>query len=217
MVEPVSPTSLGSLQVKMSILLQLRLVDFFKVHIFIYFHDFTKILTTLLLIIVFIFDFTEIFINNFCYFFPALREQVVSLKNLTYFVLDEADRMLDMGFGPDIDEVVKDPSMPPKFRRHTLLFSATFPDKIQEAASTYLKEDYLFLKVGTVGSACKDVRQTIYEVKKFEKREKLMTLLQESQEDQSGKTEKTLVFVETKQNADFLALYLSSEVSLIKS
>lgn len=165
--------------------------------------------------IVFIFVCTEIFINNFCYFFPALREQVVSLKNLTYFVLDEADRMLDMGFGPDIDEVVKDPSMPPKFRRHTLLFSATFPDKIQEAASTYLKEDYLFLKVGTVGSACKDVRQTIYEVKKFEKREKLMTLLQESQEDQSGKTEKTLVFVETKQNADFLALYLSSEVSLI--
>ena len=134
----------------------------------------------------------------------------VKIFNFNFF---SPRRMLDMGFGPDIDEVVKDPSMPPKFRRQTLLFSATFPDKIQEAAATYLKDDYLFLKVGVVGSACKDVRQNIYEVKKFEKREKLMTILQGTQESPNGFTEKTLVFVETKQNADFLALYLSSDVS----
>ena len=122
--------------------------------------------------------------------------------------------MLDMGFGPDIDDIVKDPSMTPKFRRQTLLFSATFPDKIQEAAATYLKDDYLFLKVGVVGSACKDVRQTVFECEKFQKREKLVDILNGSQEGTTGITEKTLVFVETKQNADFLALYLSSDVSV---
>ena len=125
--------------------------------------------------------------------------------------------MLDMGFGPDIDDIVKDPSMTPKFRRQTLLFSATFPDKIQEAAATYLKDDYLFLKVGVVGSACKDVRQTVFECEKFQKREKLVDILNGSQEGSTGITEKTLVFVETKQNADFLALYLSSDVSVTKS
>ena len=125
--------------------------------------------------------------------------------------------MLDMGFGPDIDDIVKDPSMTPKFRRQTLLFSATFPDKIQEAAATYLKDDYLFLKVGVVGSACKDVRQTVFECEKFQKREKLVDILNGSQEGTTGITEKTLVFVETKQNADFLALYLSSDVSVTNS
>ena len=72
----------------------------------------------------------------------------------------------------DIDEIVRHPMMPPKSSRQTLMFSATFPDEIQNAAKTYLREDYLFLGVGLVGGACADVSQVILEVEAFDKREK---------------------------------------------
>ena len=121
-----------------------------------------------------------------------------------FFVLDEADRMLDMGFQSDIDEIVRHPMMPPKSSRQTLMFSATFPDEIQSAAKTYLNEDYLFLGVGLVGGACADVSQVILEVEAFDKREKLVEIL-----ESGDKTDKTIVFVEKKQQADFLASFLS--------
>ena len=84
------------------------------------------------------------------------------------------------------------------------MFSATFPDEIQSAAKTYLNEDYLFLGVGLVGAACADVSQIILEVEAFDKREKLVEIL-----EAGDKTDKTIVFVEKKQQADFLASFLS--------
>merc|ERR1712098_989081 len=89
----------------------------------------------------------------------------------------------------------------------TLMFSATFPDDIQTAAQEFLN-DYLFLTVGLVGGACSDVEQTFYEVAKFDKREKLEELMQDPARDPK---ERTLIFVQTKRNADFLATYLSGE------
>ena len=94
--------------------------------------------------------------------------------------------------------------MPPKSNRQTLMFSATFPDEIQSAAKTYLKDDYLFLGVGLVGGACADVSQAILEVEEFKKREKLVEIL-----EAGDKMDKTIVFVETKKQADFLASFLS--------
>merc|ERR1712142_355083 len=131
----------------------------------------------------------------------------IGLKNLKYLVLDEADRMLDMGFMPDIQRFVSSPNMTEKGDRQTLMFSATFPDDIQTAAQEFLN-DYLFLTVGLVGGACSDVEQTFYEVAKFDKREKLEELMQDANRDPK---ERTLVFVQTKRNADFLATYLSRE------
>lgn len=58
----------------------------------------------------------------------------VTLDNLKIFILDEADRMLDMGFGPEIRRVVDEFNMPPKGQRQTLMFSATFPEEIQQMA-----------------------------------------------------------------------------------
>ena len=77
----------------------------------------------------------------------CILKEAICLKNLRFLVLDEADRMLDMGFQGDIDEVVQNPLMPPKSKRQTLMFSATFPDAIQKAAATYLADDYLFVQV----------------------------------------------------------------------
>ncbi|XP_061538759.1 probable ATP-dependent RNA helicase DDX4 [Phycodurus eques] len=129
----------------------------------------------------------------------------IGLTKLRYLVLDEADRMLDMGFEPDMRRLVSSPGMPPKENRQTLLFSATYPEDIQRLAADFLKMDYLFLAVGIVGGACSDVEQTFVQVTKFSKREQLLDVLKTT-----GK-ERTMVFVETKRQADFIATFLCQE------
>nr|ACV32355.1 vasa [Nibea mitsukurii] len=129
----------------------------------------------------------------------------IGLSKLRYFVLDEADRMLDMGFEPDMRRLVGSPGMPTKEHRQTLMFSATYPEDIQRMAADFLKTDYLFLAVGVVGGACSDVEQTFVQVTKFSKREQLLDLLK------TTGTERTMVFVETKRQADFIATYLCQE------
>uniref|UniRef100_A0A669C234 RNA helicase n=1 Tax=Oreochromis niloticus TaxID=8128 RepID=A0A669C234_ORENI len=129
----------------------------------------------------------------------------VGLTKVRYLVLDEADRMLDMGFEPDMRRLVGSPGMPSKENRQTLMFSATFPEDIQRLAADFLKTDYLFLAVGIVGGACSDVEQTFVQVTKFAKREQLIDLLK------STGSERTMVFVETKRQADFIATILCQE------
>ena len=145
----------------------------------------------------------------------SIRDGRLSLKNLRFLVLDEADRMLDMGFQSDIDEIVMHPMMPLKSRRQTLMFSATFPDDIQMAAKTYLAENYLFVKVGIIGGACADVEQSFHKVTAHEKRDKVVDILKINQIE-PGRTEKTLIFVGKKATADFLASYLSQEKVILK-
>ncbi|XP_028514405.1 DEAD-box ATP-dependent RNA helicase 52A [Exaiptasia diaphana] len=128
----------------------------------------------------------------------------VSLKEVKYLILDEADRMLDMGFEPAIRKIVETLGLPDKMNRNTLMFSATFPEEIQRLARDFLN-DYLFLTVGRVGSATSDIEQNIIEVSEFEKRDKLTEILGDAG------TQRTLVFVESKRGADFLAVFLSQE------
>ncbi|XP_034720052.1 probable ATP-dependent RNA helicase DDX4 isoform X3 [Etheostoma cragini] len=135
----------------------------------------------------------------------------VGLSKLRYLVLDEADRMLDMGFEPDMRRLVGFPEMPSKENRQTLMFSATYPEDIQRMAADFLKTDYLFLAVGVVGGACSDVEQTFIQVTKFSKREQLLDFLK------TTGTERTMVFVETKRQADFIATYLCQEKVLTTS
>uniref|UniRef100_A0A8B9LNF1 RNA helicase n=1 Tax=Astyanax mexicanus TaxID=7994 RepID=A0A8B9LNF1_ASTMX len=129
----------------------------------------------------------------------------VGLSKLRYLVLDEADRMLDMGFEPDMRKLVSSPGMPAKEERQTLMFSATYPEDIQRLAADFLKVDYLFLAVGVVGGACSDVEQHIIQVDQYSKREQLLELLK------TTGTERTMVFVETKRSADFIATFLCQE------
>ncbi|KAK1800526.1 hypothetical protein P4O66_005747, partial [Electrophorus voltai] len=107
----------------------------------------------------------------------VIRRGKVGLSKLRYLVLDEADRMLDMGFEPDMRRLVGFPGMPAKEERQTLMFSATYPEDIQRLAADFLKVDYLFLAVGVVGGACSDVEQQIFQVKQYLKREQLLELL----------------------------------------
>ena len=82
---------------------------------------------------------------------------------IKYLVLDEADRMLDMGFMPDVKRIVGNPHMTPKGERVTLMFSATFPSVIRKVADQFLHR-FIFLTVGVVGGACTDVTQKFYQV-----------------------------------------------------
>lgn len=100
--------------------------------------------------------------------------------------MDEADRMLDMGFEADIRKIVETLGMPEKTERQTLMFSATFPEEIQRLAGDFLN-DYLFLTVGRVGGTTSDIQQTILDVPENQKREKLTELLSCSGKDAKSK------------------------------
>lgn len=100
----------------------------------------------------------------------------VSLSRIRYLALDEADRMLDMGFEPQIRRIVEQEDMPKTRQRQTLMFSATFPKEIQRLASDFL-HDYIFLTVGRVGSSTELIVQHIERVESSDKRDVLLDLV----------------------------------------
>ncbi len=130
----------------------------------------------------------------------------ISLANIKYLVLDEADRMLDMGFEPQIRRIVQGEDMPGIQERQTLMFSATFPRDIQVLARDFLK-DYIFLSVGRVGSTSENITQKIEYVEDNDKRSALLDILSSQSQVEIGLT---LVFVETKRMADMLSDFLMS-------
>ena len=128
----------------------------------------------------------------------------IGLQNIRYLVLDEADRMLDMGFEPQIRDIVERRNMPGVRERQTMMFSATFPKEIQILARDFLN-NYIFLAVGRVGSTSVMITQRLEWVEENEKRSFLIDLLT------TDPKALTLVFVETKRGADELERYLVQE------
>ncbi|KAI9930927.1 DEAD-box ATP-dependent RNA helicase [Aspergillus wentii] len=129
----------------------------------------------------------------------------ISLANIKYLILDEADRMLDMGFEPQIRRIVEGEDMPHVNDRQTLMFSATFPRDIQMLARDFLK-DYVFLSVGRVGSTSENITQKVEYVEDHDKRSVLLDILHTH-----GTTGLTLIFVETKRMADSLSDFLINQ------
>ncbi|XP_043691606.1 DEAD-box ATP-dependent RNA helicase 37-like [Telopea speciosissima] len=137
-----------------------------------------------------------------------LERARVSLQMIRYLALDEADRMLDMGFEPQIRKIVEQMDMPQRGDRQTMLFSATFPKEIQRLASDFLS-GYIFLAVGRVGSSTDLIVQRVEFVHESDKRSHLMDLLHAQRANGThGKQALTLVFVETKKGADALEHWL---------
>lgn len=125
----------------------------------------------------------------------------ISLSQVKYLVLDEADRMLDMGFAPQIHQIVETKDMPSSNEgRQTAMFSATFPREIQQLASAFLI-NYVYLTVGRVGSTNEFITQKLVYAEEAEKPKRLLQLLREAEG-------RVLVFVETKKKADMVEDYL---------
>lgn len=129
-----------------------------------------------------------------------LERQNVVFDDLEVLVLDEADRMLDMGFAPQINRIVAE--IPPY--RQTLLFSATMPPEVEALARKYLRKP-IVVQVGRRSGAANTVTHAVYPVPRDRKSSLLAQLLREENLDS------VLVFTRTKHGADRVVRHLERE------
>jgi ATP-dependent RNA helicase RhlE len=127
-----------------------------------------------------------------------LEKQNVVFDELEVLVLDEADRMLDMGFAPQLNRIV---AQIPAYRQ-TLLFSATMPPEVEALARKYLRRPTV-VQVGRRSAAATTVTHAVYPVPHNKKSALLIELLRQHP------TESVLVFVRTKPSADRVARHLA--------
>lgn len=127
-----------------------------------------------------------------------MSQGIINLNSIRHFVLDEADRMLDMGFIHDIKRIL--PKLPQK--KQTLFFSATMPPSIDKLSRSILYKP-VKVEVTPVSSVVDTIEQCVYFVEKPEKKDLLISLLKKD-------TRKSvLVFSRTKHGADKIARVLS--------
>lgn len=127
-----------------------------------------------------------------------MNQKIINLDFVRHFVLDEADRMLDMGFIHDIKRLL--PKLPKK--KQTLFFSATMPVTIA-ALSRSILHNPVKVEVAPVSSVVDTIEQYIYFVEKQEKKDLLINLLKKD------KDKSVLIFSRTKHGADKIARILS--------
>ena len=133
-------------------------------------------------------------------FLDHLGRGRVDLKNVHTFVLDEADRMLDMGFRPQIEGVLRE--LPRK--RQTMLFSATLPHGVHDLASR-ITQDAVWVEAAPSGTKAEGITELVYSVKPEMKPDLLLRLLE------SPEWEQVLIFTRTKAGADALKTRLDRE------
>lgn len=133
-----------------------------------------------------------------------LERGTTNLRRCTYLVLDEADRMLDMGFEPQIRKIIE--QIRPD--RQVLMWSATWPKEIQALAEDFLS-DYIKVNIGSLNlSANNNIKQIVELCEEHEKEAKLTNLLKEISSERDNKV---IVFVETKKKVKyFMSILLSS-------
>jgi ATP-dependent RNA helicase RhlE len=129
-----------------------------------------------------------------------MERQNVVFDDLEILVLDEADRMLDMGFAPQLNRIVAE--IPPY--RQTLLFSATMPPEVEALARKYLRKPVV-VQVGRRSEAASTVTHAVYPVPREKKADLLAELLEKKELDS------VLVFTRTKHGADRVVRHLSGK------
>ncbi|CAG5122311.1 unnamed protein product, partial [Candidula unifasciata] len=130
---------------------------------------------------------------------------VINLDRTSYVVLDEADRMLDMGFEPQIRKALQ----PLRPDRQMLMWSATWPQDIQQLAHDFLGE-FTQVNIGSVNLMANP--NILQKVHVCERREKLNLLINELELASADGKQKTLIFAQTKMQADFLTQMLQKRM-----
>jgi ATP-dependent RNA helicase RhlE len=128
------------------------------------------------------------------------RSKTVDFSKVDTFVLDEADRMMDMGFWPDVRRIAA--TLPPPDKRQTLLFSATMPDDVMKMLDEIVR-DPQYVQIGSAGGPASSITHEIENVPAAQKTEWLAKFLRRTQGP-------VLVFSRTKSGAERLARKLSS-------
>ncbi|HKK63608.1 MAG TPA: DEAD/DEAH box helicase [Bacteroidales bacterium] len=129
-----------------------------------------------------------------------MEQGFISLHDIEYFVLDEADRMLDMGFIHDIKKIIL--KLPKQ--RQSLFFSATMPKNIVQLSKTILTNP-VRIEVSPTSSTADTIRQYIYYTNKSDKKNLLIHILQDK------RIEQVLLFSRTKHGADRIAKHLKKK------
>ncbi len=138
-----------------------------------------------------------------------VASKVLNLSQVNMLVLDEADRMLDMGFMPDLDRIV---ALLPKVRQ-TLLFSATFSEEIRKLAKTFLTQTPHYIETAKRNATAENVKQRVIEVQGG-KEAALITLLKQNKTADTSdagvgrSTQQTIVFVNSKLGCTRIARHL---------
>ena len=135
---------------------------------------------------------------------------LLSLAQCSFLVLDEADRMLDMGFEPQLRAIVEQSDLPRREHRQTLLFSATFPPPLQAVAKrSYLRPKFASVAVGRVGASNAAVEQRLVECggtgTKADKMQILLPLLAADADGGAAAVERTIIFTNKKRVAAWVA------------
>ncbi|KAF9205662.1 DEAD-box ATP-dependent RNA helicase [Haplosporangium sp. Z 27] len=128
----------------------------------------------------------------------TMERGAVALDRVKYLILDEADRMLDMGFEPIIRDIILSSDLPRDESLQTMMFSATYPSQIQVMAQDFMKEDFCRLRIGRIGGTTTDIVQKVLNVEEYDKEQTLVELLL------SQPPSRTIIFVGTKRKADYL-------------
>ena len=139
-----------------------------------------------------------------------LDDNIVTLKCLSFLVLDEADRMLEMGFAPQLARIMD--CVDPKKKRRTMMWSATWSPTVEKLAHNFMSTDRIMVSVDAQQRANRDITQNVYALS--DEKDRLRRIVQLYEDKVIAENDKLIVFANHKETVDNLAEALAKELRM---